>query len=139
MDKIWDRKSFEVGGHWSLWREWKNRMITQNRQKSNAKKKLKNKHATGIGKNTLVKEIPLADLDSWLLTFNSLTFIGKHFWLFVITLYCLYLLLYSMTGVGKLVLNWIFVSANLQQNKIAFLVTTDLHVSKEKFLILGIY
>jgi len=20
MDKIWDRKSFEVGGHWSLWR-----------------------------------------------------------------------------------------------------------------------
>ena len=24
MDKIWDRKSFEVGGHWSLWRGWKN-------------------------------------------------------------------------------------------------------------------
>ena len=20
MEKIWDRKSFEVGGHWSLWR-----------------------------------------------------------------------------------------------------------------------
>ena len=20
MDKIWDRKSFEVGGHWPLWR-----------------------------------------------------------------------------------------------------------------------
>ena len=20
MDKIWDRKSFEVGGHWLLWR-----------------------------------------------------------------------------------------------------------------------
>ena len=35
MDKIWDRKSFEVGGHWPVW--WiKNRMITQNRQKSNA-------------------------------------------------------------------------------------------------------
>ena len=30
MDKIWDRKSFEVVGHWPL--------TTQNRQKSNAKK-----------------------------------------------------------------------------------------------------
>jgi len=38
MDKIWDRKSFEVGGHWPLWRRWKKRMTTQNRQKSNAKK-----------------------------------------------------------------------------------------------------
>ena len=38
MDKIWDRKSFEVRGHWPLWRGWKNRMTTQNRQKSNAKK-----------------------------------------------------------------------------------------------------
>jgi len=26
MDKIWDRKSFEVGGHWPLWWGWKNRM-----------------------------------------------------------------------------------------------------------------
>ena len=25
MDKIWDRKSFEVGGHWPLWREWPRR------------------------------------------------------------------------------------------------------------------
>ena len=24
MDKIWDRKSFEVGGHWPLWRDEKN-------------------------------------------------------------------------------------------------------------------
>jgi len=24
MDKIWDRKSFEVGGDWPLWRGWKN-------------------------------------------------------------------------------------------------------------------
>ena len=24
MDKIWDRKSFEVGGHWPLWRVCKN-------------------------------------------------------------------------------------------------------------------
>ena len=24
MDKIWDRKSFEVGGHWPLWQGWKN-------------------------------------------------------------------------------------------------------------------
>jgi len=26
MDKIWDKKSFEVWGHWPLWRGWKNRM-----------------------------------------------------------------------------------------------------------------
>ena len=37
MGKLWDRKSFEVGGHWPLWRGWKNRVTTQNRQKSNAK------------------------------------------------------------------------------------------------------
>ena len=24
MDKIWDRRSFKVGGHWPLWRGWKN-------------------------------------------------------------------------------------------------------------------
>ena len=41
MDKIWDGKSFEVGGHWLLWRGWKNRRITQNRHKSNAKKNKK--------------------------------------------------------------------------------------------------
>ena len=34
MDKIWARKSFEVGGHWPLWRGCKKRMTTQNRQKS---------------------------------------------------------------------------------------------------------
>ena len=42
MDIIWDRKSFEVGGHWPLWRGWKNRMTTQNRQKWNAKNTPKN-------------------------------------------------------------------------------------------------
>jgi len=26
MDKIWDIKSFEVGGYWPLWREWQNWM-----------------------------------------------------------------------------------------------------------------
>jgi len=26
MDKIWDRESFEVGGHWPLWRGWKHWM-----------------------------------------------------------------------------------------------------------------
>jgi len=26
MDKIWNRKSFEVGCHWPLWRGWNNRM-----------------------------------------------------------------------------------------------------------------
>jgi len=25
MDKIWDRKSFEVGGHWPFWLGWKKR------------------------------------------------------------------------------------------------------------------
>ena len=38
MDKIWDRKSFEVRGHWPLWRGGKNPMTMQNRQKLNAKK-----------------------------------------------------------------------------------------------------
>ena len=38
MDKIWDRKSFEVGGHWWLWRGGKKPNGTQNRQKPNAKK-----------------------------------------------------------------------------------------------------
>ena len=38
MDTIWDRKSFEVGGHCPLWRGWKKRMTMQNRQKSKAKK-----------------------------------------------------------------------------------------------------
>ena len=37
MDKIWDRKSFKIGGHWLLWRGWKKRTTTQNRQKLNAK------------------------------------------------------------------------------------------------------
>ena len=38
MDKIWDRKSFEVGGHWPQRRGGRKGMTTQNRQKSNAKK-----------------------------------------------------------------------------------------------------
>ena len=29
MDNIWDRKSFEVGGHWPLWRGWNKRMTMQ--------------------------------------------------------------------------------------------------------------
>ena len=37
MDKIWDRKSFEVGGDWPLWQGLKNQMTTQNWQKSNTK------------------------------------------------------------------------------------------------------
>ena len=47
MDKIRDRKSFEVGGHWPLWRGWKKRMTTQNRQKSNAEKREKTLRSTG--------------------------------------------------------------------------------------------
>jgi len=38
MDKIWDRKSFEVWGNWPLWWGWKKRMITQYRQKAIANK-----------------------------------------------------------------------------------------------------
>ena len=41
MDKMWDRKSFEVGRHWPLWRGGKKQMTTQNQQKVNAKKKKK--------------------------------------------------------------------------------------------------
>jgi len=40
MDKIWDGKSFEVGGDWPLWLGWKKWMTTPNRQKSNTKKRL---------------------------------------------------------------------------------------------------
>jgi len=36
MDTICDRKSFEFGGHWPLWRGWTNRMTTQKRQTSKA-------------------------------------------------------------------------------------------------------
>ena len=43
MDKIWDRKCFEVGGYRQLWRGWKNQMTTQNQQKSIIKKKKKKK------------------------------------------------------------------------------------------------
>ena len=38
MDKIWGRKSFEVIGHCGGVK--KNEMTTQNKQKSNAKKKV---------------------------------------------------------------------------------------------------
>ena len=40
-------KSFEVGGHWPLWRGWKNRMTMQNRHKSNAKKTKNKQTYTG--------------------------------------------------------------------------------------------
>ena len=40
MDTIWDKKSFEVEGHWPLWWGWKTRMTTQNRHKSKAKQKM---------------------------------------------------------------------------------------------------
>jgi len=49
MDKIWDRKSLEVGGHWPLWR-----MIMQNRQKANSKK---NKVNLDVKKAPLIKKI----------------------------------------------------------------------------------
>jgi len=37
MDKIWDRKSFKVGGHWPFWRRWKNGWPSRTDKKSNAK------------------------------------------------------------------------------------------------------
>ena len=39
MDKLWDRKSFEVGGDWPLWRKKPNDHAELT--KVNAKKKLK--------------------------------------------------------------------------------------------------
>ena len=42
MDKIWDRKSFKADGHWPVVAGIKKLMTTQNRQKSNTKKKLIN-------------------------------------------------------------------------------------------------
>jgi len=38
MENIWDRKSFEVEGHWPFWWGWKNRITTRKRQKLNANK-----------------------------------------------------------------------------------------------------
>ena len=48
MDNIWDRKSFEVGGHCPLWREWKKRMTKQNRQSRTLKNKKQNPNKTGL-------------------------------------------------------------------------------------------
>ena len=56
MNKIWDIKSFEVGGHWPLWRRGKKRMTTQNRQKSNAKQDKK------IGLRTILQFPSQCDL-----------------------------------------------------------------------------
>ena len=41
MDKIWDRKSFEVGGHWQLWRGFQTNDHVEPTKKSNAKKNWK--------------------------------------------------------------------------------------------------
>ena len=59
MDKIWAGKSFEVGGHWPLWRGSKKRMTTQNRQKSNAKKKKKNLSTSAVQTIPFIHIIPL--------------------------------------------------------------------------------
>mgnify|MGYP007133550531 CR=1 FL=1 len=42
MDKFWDRKSFEVRGHWPLWQVWKNkwpRRIDKSKTLKNKQKK----------------------------------------------------------------------------------------------------
>ena len=43
MDKIWDRKSFEVGGHWPLWRGWKNEWTRRTEKSWMLKKSFKQK------------------------------------------------------------------------------------------------
>ena len=47
MDKIWDIKSFEVGGHWPLWRD-----------------KKPNDHAEPTKSRTLKKN-PIASTTNW--------------------------------------------------------------------------
>jgi len=40
MDKIWDRKSFEVGGHWPWWQGMKKNEWSRRTDKSRTLKKL---------------------------------------------------------------------------------------------------
>ena len=42
MDKIWDRKSFEVGVHWPLWRGWKTEWPRRTDKSRTLKKYIKN-------------------------------------------------------------------------------------------------
>ena len=67
MDKIWDRKSIEVGGHWPLWWGLKNRMTAQNRQKSNATKKKRdyNQHIRTMTYTTLRHEACFTFTEVW--------------------------------------------------------------------------
>ena len=78
MDKIWYSKSFEVGGHWVLWQGWKNRLTTQNRQKSNAQNKTIKYEATlKAGLGTLVSASALILVDAyyaWTLTPTKLVY-----------------------------------------------------------------
>ena len=46
MAKIWDRKSFEVGGHWPLWGGEKTKCPRRTEKKSNAKKNAFGKQGT---------------------------------------------------------------------------------------------
>ena len=82
MDKIWDRKSFEVGGHWPVWRGWKKRMNTQNRQKLNAKKKEEKKEYVDVTCIALLMYFEYAKLlqSTFILQFwrRSITFYGPH-------------------------------------------------------------
>ena len=43
MDKSWDRKSFEVGGHWPLWRGMKKPNDHAEPTKSNVKNRKRKK------------------------------------------------------------------------------------------------
>ena len=40
MDNIWDKKSFEIGGHWPLWRGWKKLNVHAEPTKFYCKKKI---------------------------------------------------------------------------------------------------
>ena len=44
MNQIWDRKSFEVAGHWPLWRGWKNKWPRRTNKSRTLKKSIKNYH-----------------------------------------------------------------------------------------------
>jgi len=72
MDKIWDRKSFEVRGHWPLWRGWKKRMTTQKRQKSIAKKRREYFAYTNKILN-LLWNTPLKKFCNWLIVSHTST------------------------------------------------------------------
>ena len=54
MDKIWDRKSFKVGGHWPLWRGWKKTNDHAEPTKSRKLEKTQKTHTLNIVFSVLI-------------------------------------------------------------------------------------